>query len=80
MHPQNIKIEKGNEALINLKTDGDVKARYPLDYLKKMIKATKISDSVSIEWGQDYPMKLAFNAENKVSLSFILAPRVIENE
>lgn len=75
-----LELEKGNQALLGIKSDGEIKARYPLDYLKKMIKATKISDSVSIEWGQDYPMKLSFKATDKVSLSFILAPRVSENE
>lgn len=73
-----LELEKGNEALMELKADGEVKARYPLDYLKKMIKAAKIADSIAIEWGQDYPMKLSFKAMDKVSLTFILAPRVSE--
>jgi proliferating cell nuclear antigen len=75
-----LELEKGNEALIELKADADVRARYPLDYLKKMIKAAKIADSVSLEWGQDYPMKLSFKAMDKISLTFIIAPRVSENE
>jgi DNA polymerase III sliding clamp (beta) subunit (PCNA family) len=61
-----------------LKADGDVRARYPLDYLKKMIKASKIADSVVVEWGKDYPMKLEFKSKDKCQLSFILAPRVSE--
>jgi proliferating cell nuclear antigen PCNA len=73
-----LELEKGNKALVDIKTDVDVKARYPLDYLKKMIKAAKISDSVSIEFGQDYPMKLGFKSGDKCSLKFILAPRVSE--
>ena len=73
-----LELERGNEALMELKTDGDVKARYPLSYLRKMLKAAKISDSVTLEWGQDYPMKLGFKAADKVNLEMILAPRVIE--
>jgi len=73
-----LELDKGNESMIDIKADGDVKARYPLDYLKKIMKAAKVADSVSLEWGQDYPMKLAFKASDKVSLSFILAPRVSE--
>lgn len=73
-----LELEKGNEALLELKSDGEIRARYPLDYLKKMIKAAKIADSVTLEWGQDYPMKLGFKAMDKVSLVYILAPRVIE--
>jgi proliferating cell nuclear antigen len=73
-----LELEKGNEALIELKSEGETRARYPLDYLKKMIKAAKIADSVSIEFGQDYPMRLGFKAGDKASLSFVLAPRVSE--
>jgi len=71
-----LELESGNESLINIKADGNVRARYPLDYLKKIMKAAKVADTVSLEWGQDYPMKLAFKAADKISLSFILAPRV----
>ncbi|MCX8000616.1 MAG: hypothetical protein N3A69_16980, partial [Leptospiraceae bacterium] len=73
-----LELEKGNEALLEIKADGTVRARYPLDYLKKMVKAAKIADSVTLEWGQDYPIKLSFKLENKLSLSFVLAPRVME--
>jgi len=73
-----LELESGNESLINIKADGNVRARYPLDYLKKIMKAAKVADTVSLEWGQDYPMKLAFKAADKISLSFILAPRVSE--
>lgn len=75
-----LELEKGNEALLDLKTDGAARARYPLDYLKKMIKATKLSDRVTLEWGQDYPMRLGFkDADGKVVLNMILAPRVSED-
>ena len=73
-----LELEKGNENLIELKTDGNIKARYPLDYLKKMAKAAKIADTVTVEWGQDYPMKMSFKVMDKLNLSFVLAPRVLE--
>jgi proliferating cell nuclear antigen len=73
-----LELERGDEALIDLKADGEIRSRYPLGYLKKMIKASKIADSVSIQFGQDYPMKLEFKAGDKASLTMILAPRVSE--
>lgn len=73
-----LELEKGNEALLELLSGDGVKARYAIEYLKKMIKAAKIADSVSIEYAQDYPMKLGFVAGDKVKLNFILAPRVTE--
>jgi len=73
-----LELEKGNKALAELKAAGSVKARYPLDYLKKMIKAAKLSDSVLLEWAQDYPLKMSFEVEGKLKLDFVLAPRVEE--
>lgn len=74
-----LELEKGNKELIEIKSNDEVKSRYPLDYLKKIIKAAKLSDSVNIEFGPDYPMKLGFKAGDKCSLKFILAPRVSED-
>jgi len=73
-----LELEKGNKALAELKAAGSVRARYPLDYLKKMIKAAKLADSVSLEWAQDYPLKMGFEVKDKLSLNFVLAPRVEE--
>jgi proliferating cell nuclear antigen PCNA len=74
-----LELKSGDEPLLEIKASGSVKARYPLDYLKKMIKAAKLSDEVEIKYAQDYPMRLEFKTEDKkVSLSFVLAPRVSE--
>lgn len=74
-----LELEKGSEALIRLEAQGTVKSRYALDYLKKIAKAAKISDSVTIEYGEDYPMRLSFAAGDKARIRFVLAPRVVEN-
>lgn len=74
-----LELESGDSALISLTADGEVKSRYPLDYLKKMLKAARIADSVSLAFGQDYPIKLSFSAGDKASLEFVLAPRVSED-
>jgi proliferating cell nuclear antigen len=73
-----LELEKGSEALLSLNAKEETRARYPLDYLKKMIKASKISNRVKLEWGKDYPMKIGFKVEDKLSLNFVLAPRVEE--
>lgn len=71
-----LELRKGDEGLINMEVADTIRARYPLEYLKKMIKAAKISDNVTLEFGTDYPMRLGFVAVDKISLRFILAPRV----
>ena len=46
--------------------------------LKKMIKAGKLSKNIVLEFGTDYPMRLSFRMLDKMSLQFVLAPRVEE--
>ncbi len=55
-----------------------VRARYSLDYLKKIIKARKLADEVNISMGTDYPMRIQFEVPGKLNLGFIVAPRVDE--
>lgn len=72
-----LKVDKGSETLISLDAKDSVKSRYPLDYLKKFIKAAKIADIAKIQFGNDYPMKLELKG-NDVYLAMVLAPRVEE--
>jgi proliferating cell nuclear antigen PCNA len=71
-------LEKGDDALLDLNAPEPVKARYPLDYLKKMIKASKLADEINLRWSKDYPMRMDFTSVDKVSMGFVLAPRVSE--
>tara|TARA_Y100000034_G_scaffold132525_1_gene195750 strand:- start:599 stop:1327 length:729 start_codon:yes stop_codon:yes gene_type:complete len=56
-------------------TAEEAASKYSLEYLQKMVKGTKLTDKVVLNFGNDYPLKLEFNTP-KVNLSFILAPRV----
>ena len=71
-------LEKGNDALLDINATGIVVARYPLDYLKKIIKASKLADEINLRWSKDYPIRMDFASVDKVSLGFVLAPRVSE--
>ncbi len=73
-----LKVEKGSETLISIMAKDSVKSRYPLDYLKKFIKAAKISDIAKIQLGTDFPMKIELKG-NDVYLAMVLAPRVEES-
>ena len=57
------------------KEDG-IKAKYSIEYLKKMMQGSKLADTVSINFSKDYPLKLHYSVKDKVELMFILAPRV----
>ena len=71
-------LERGNDALLDLSATGIVTARYPLDYLKKIIKASKLANEINLRWSKDYPIRMDFTSVDKVSLGFVLAPRVSE--
>ena len=70
-----VEIPGGENILINL-TGDSVKSRYGVEYLKKFLKASKLSEVVSVEFGQDYPLKLVYKIQDRLELSFIMAPRV----
>ena len=67
-----------NNERSNIKLDSSnmIKSKYSLEYLKKIIKGSSLSDNVSISFGNDYPLKVDYKVLDKLSLSFILAPRV----
>ncbi len=73
-----LELKKGDSGLLNITAQSSVKARYPLEYLKKMIKAAKLSRQALLEFGTDYPMRIGFKVIDKVNLKFILAPRISE--
>ena len=72
-----LNLESGSVALSSVNATEAVKARYPLDYLKKMMKAAKLSSKAAVKIGKDYPMRMDFSGD-KVKLGFVLAPRVSE--
>ena len=75
------KIEVTENEDVKIAVDGGskIKSKYSVEYLKKMIGASKLSDTANIYFNSDYPLKLEYKTVDKVMLSFILAPRV-END
>lgn len=75
----NIEISANEETKINAENSDKVKSKYSIEYLKKMIAGSKLSNDVVMNFSRDYPLKMEFKVVDKVMLSFILAPRV-END
>ena len=50
-------------------------ARFSLEYLSKFVKGSKIANRAEINFSDNHPMRLNFPS-GKVMLSFVLAPRV----
>ena len=70
---------KAGDKLVIREVASPVRARYSLDYLKKILKARRLADRASLAMATDYPLKLVFDVPEKVRLGFILAPRVEES-
>jgi len=70
-----VELRGSEETVIQLQGD-PLSAKYSIEYLKKMSKASKLSDQVSLEFGKDYPLRVVYTLLDKLRLSFILAPRV----
>jgi proliferating cell nuclear antigen len=74
---QKAKVEIPQDDNTNIQaTEELIKAKYSIEYLKKMVQGSKLSSDVLIQFNKDYPLKLEFKALDKLLLSFILAPRV----
>ena len=72
-----IEISQGEGTKIKMEgTDGKIAAKYSIEYMKKIIKGSKLSDKVEIRFNKDYPLKITYKEVDKFMLSFILAPRV----
>jgi proliferating cell nuclear antigen len=61
---------------IRINTKENSRSRYSIEYLKKIIKGGKLSDTLTLHLSNDYPLKIEYKIIDKLSLAAILAPRV----
>ena len=71
------RVEILNDEETNILLDGiePVMEKYSIEYLKKIIKGSKLTDKMTIYFNKDYPLKVDYMIKDKMSLSTILAPR-----
>jgi len=63
--------------LISIMNSGEkASARYSLDALQAALKATSAAESMTLEFGQDLPLKLVFELPGGGVLTYWVAPRV----
>lgn len=79
-HISDAKINIGNSDENNIDfgsgDEDEVKSKYSVEYLKKIIKGSKLSDKVVLRFGKDYPLEINYNVKDRLQLKTILAPRV----
>lgn len=71
-----IDMKPSDTTKIKSSTKVDVKSKYSIEYLKKMIATGKVADNVDINFSQDYPLRLDYRVVDRLSISFVLAPRI----
>ena len=71
-----IEIKPDGQTVIKTESDDKFKAKYSLEYLKKMIAGGKLTDHATLSFNTDYPLKLEYKVTDRLLMSFILAPRV----
>ncbi|MFC6731368.1 MULTISPECIES: DNA polymerase sliding clamp [unclassified Haladaptatus] len=71
-----VRLELPREDLIDLQA-GQARSLFSLDYLKDMNKAIPKDGEVTIDLGEEFPVKLHFElAEGQGSVTYMLAPRI----
>lgn len=73
---QDAKVEFPSGKETKIESRGSATSKYSIEYLKKMVKGGKLCDEVTVQFAQDYPLKLHYSIKDKLLLGFILAPRV----
>lgn len=79
----NAKVEvlnnEGTKITWNDTDEETAKAKYSVEYLKKICKASKLADNVNLQFGTDNPLRVEYKSKDKLDLVFFLAPRVSED-
>ena len=75
----NIEVKPDDVIKLVSSTKAKVRSKFSTEYLKKMMQGSKLADNVNVYLSQDYPLKIEYKVVDKLSLSFILAPRM-END
>lgn len=70
-----VEVMADEETSIEIKED-KTSSKYSIEYLKKIIKGSKLADTVSLNFGKEYPLRADYRVMDRLMLSFVLAPRV----
>jgi len=68
-------IELASETFVESSVQ-EARAKYAIEYLKKIAKGAKLADSVTLQFDTDYPLRVDYEVKDKLLLAFLLAPRV----
>lgn len=71
----NLKLPK--DLLVELNSSGKYKSLFSIDYFSNMIKSVRSEDAITIQLGNDNPVRVDFDiANSKGHVTYLLAPRI----
>lgn len=68
-------FEKDGEEIIEMKSNGTIRATFPLQYLEDIVKASSAASPVTLYLETDRPMRLEYDIEG-ANVVYYLAPRI----
>ena len=72
-----VSLKLSKDLLVSLDCKENVRSLFPLDYFSNMIRAIPAGTVISMNLGNDYPVKLEFAiADGKGMVNYLLAPRI----
>ena len=71
----NVEVKVPKDEAVQFKAEDDSQSMFSIEYLKDIIKASDVANSVKISLGDNLPVKMEFVAPN-TKLCFLLAPRI----
>ncbi len=71
----NVEVQIRKEQTLTFDINESARSMFSIEYLKDILKASKIADSIKVYLGNDIPVKLEFLAPG-IKLTFLLAPRI----
>ncbi len=70
-----VRLEIPESSLISLKSTGNVRSLFSLDYLNDIVKSLGKAEQVSIDLGSDYPVNLPSASPEATDRSFTCSRR-----
>jgi len=71
-----VELKAGEDVTIENSSQVKMKARYSVEYMKKLVKGGKLANECKLSFDNNYPLKLEYKVVDRLLLAFILAPRV----
>ena len=72
-----VSLKLPKDLLISLDVSEKVKSLFPLDYFSNMVRSIPAGSVVTINLGNDFPVKLEFEiADKRGNVNYLLAPRI----